>query len=293
MHSSNPELSEITDLVVYYKETGRGLRELKQAVALLVYRFPIQSGNMDPDLGGDLLLYVYPRIEDIISRFRYTGTPFEAYLRVVLRHQMRGLYSEKRIHRRRELLLFIDGIGEYEATMDRYRTMEVCDRFWASYRPYMLEATTAVLEKMFAAERRLVMFVLKVCLYIRPDQLAAIAELLELQTLQLDCALMREQMEYCLDRIERLKYYCNRCHLRILAIEYAIASAILESERVYLRTRLVSQQRAARRARKLYEDAPRTPANRDIAQHLGLPKGTVDSGLFYLRRQLWAAIRKS
>ena len=287
-------MDEITSLVLRYKRGETVLEPLQKALALAVYRFPKRFGLKDRDICSELLLYVYPKIEAIISRFRYLGTSFEVYLQSVLRYQILGLRSEKSNRKRRELLLFIDAVTEYEAMVHRYATMEERIRFWATYRPHIRRPVLRPLHQMFAAGRRLIMFVLKSCLYIRPDQLAAIAELMDMETAQLQhqCDQMRKHIGRQLARLDRLRYRRNRIYMRILATEHVIATVFVEDERIQLRGRLRSQMAMAARVGTLLARASRTPTNAAIARALEVAVGTVNSGLFYLKRQLWEALNE-
>ena len=287
-------MDEITNLALRYKRGEAMLETLKQALALAVYRFSKRLGMQDRDVCGELLLYVYPKIEAIIARFCYSGTSFEVYLQSVLRYQLLGLRSEKSNRKRRELLLFIDAVNEYEATVHRYATMDNRIRFWATYRPRIRRSVWRLLHQMFAAGRRFIIFVFKCCLYIRPDQLAAIAELMDMETAQLrhECGQMRERMGHRLARLDYLRHRYNRLYLGILATGCGIVAASLEGERAKLRRRLCSQMAMAAQVRTLLARASRTPTNAAIAHTQGVAVGTVNSGLFYLKRQLWAALNE-
>ena len=283
-------MTEMTKQVLYYQATGKGLDELRQAIAIRIYYFPKRYAGMSRDDRGDFLLFSYPIIVSIIERFRFIGSPFEAYLKSILRKR---IWTYKFRRRRLDVL---NTIGQSDVGQECLRqsseadVMSVCDNEASVYSKggNMKELG---LSNSPSTKRRLIMLTLKNCNAIHSDQIARIAELADVSAdwLATACLQVRACLQRRFERMSMIRRRRNMLYIRIMATEYAMhEGAFHPIQREFLQGRLAAMRKYIAAARETLAHIPRTPTNWDIALILGIPKGTVDSGLFYLKQKLCA-----
>jgi RNA polymerase sigma factor (sigma-70 family) len=277
-------MESLTEKVLRYQETGEGLDQIVTDIAPRVYQFPRRTMGWDEDACGDFYVFVHPRMLRLLGRFRDQGKPFESYLWAVLGWQLRNFARERRQREQAWRVSLRMEEGEQDAVAD-----SPCDAAveLEPARPFFAPEIARVIRS--GADRRNFLFLLlKCCRSIEAASagpLAALAGVPLVRLLDMAGALreMRGRRER---RLETFRCRRNKAFAKIRLVETELKGEVDPARMEALRETL-------HRARHRMESAARrmarvglSPTNREIAAVLGVPKGTVDSGLYWLKRKL-------
>ncbi|MBN2860555.1 MAG: hypothetical protein JXK93_09865 [Sphaerochaetaceae bacterium] len=94
----------LTQKVLYlqtHPEAYRLRRELYEFCELTIYTYPVKVHVLTRDDAGELLILVYPRIENLLLNFTDQGIPFEVYMKRISYLQAVSFKKVRRKERRR------------------------------------------------------------------------------------------------------------------------------------------------------------------------------------------------
>ena len=277
-------METLNSLVAYYQNTGLGLAEIVKRLSLRIYNYPLGKFQASEDDCGEFYLFFYPRLLRILGKFQDRGKPFEWYFNSVLRWHYKVYCSRKRRDQirwaaAREVLFWElpeSGLPVPSPAMDRdrYERIIPLDRFGGA--------------RENTCRKRILFLALKNARHlddsavgwisgltgIGEDHLIGMAE-------RLRANLYKREL-----RLHELYRRQNRIFTKIFLLQRNLLWEVdpeIKSELAFslceLRTALRSVQRKIRRVRL-------HPSNREIADLLQVPKGTIDTSLYWLRRQL-------
>jgi hypothetical protein len=286
----------LTEQVISYQKNGMGWEGLVAEIALEVYRFPRRKLGWDEDECSEFFCFFYPKIAGLVRRFVYRGKPFEAFLRVTMKWQLRTFSSRRSYDRLREQVLSDDsfwatevaegwGDGDTKDDTSSYGTLRVDP---AARRILKIDSNDRICDRVI--RRRFLFLVLAGAATITRRMIRRAAQLTGDDPEWLE-ARIEELRRRLLDRSRRIKELRERRNthfFRIYCIQEQIGlSPEVTSRRLLARAMAKEQRRLAATLDEISR-IPATPTHRDIAEILGVPKGSVDSGLFYLRNALSA-----
>ena len=119
-------MTPLTEEILRYKRTGANRDILIEKIAVDLYAYPKRKLGWDEDACSEYFCYFFPKISGMIDRFLYQGKPFEAFMFVTLKWQLKTYATRKSIEtRKRKLLInneFWDNYnrGEYYAAEPDY-----------------------------------------------------------------------------------------------------------------------------------------------------------------------------
>jgi hypothetical protein len=226
--------------------------------------------NWDSEDNDEFLSWLYPRVSQAIGTYRETGSSFETYIGSMVRMTAREFRSKK------------------------FRTYLAESAAWMSVLPdmYTFEEPPeySVVEEetmpIPANPRQLLILTLKCCCYVSEDFLERVALRLgihpeELKSMVSCLKNLREKREkYKVLLQEKANYQFCRCmfyekRLKDLPENGIVAQRIKDRlKRGWDRLAILRKRLAKRQA---------DPSNHQIAQLLGLSKGTVDAVLYRLK----------
>ncbi len=277
-------MESLTKKVLEFQKTGAGLSALVDELAPRVYQFPRRTMGWDEDACGDFYLYFQPRLLRLLSRFQDLGKPFESYLCAVLGWQLRNFARERR-----------RGERTWSATLrldpaDPSREAVSEEEPAASY-PRLSPQMLAVIRT--ASDRRNFLFLLLKCArHIDRERAEAFAPITGVPAAKL-LGIASALAERRAHRDRRLAVFVERrnrafCLARLLEGELRLETD--PCRRQGMERRLASANRRMAMAMTRMSRVAVAPTNREIAESLGVPKGTVDSGLYVLKRKLALAM---
>ena len=271
-------MENLTEKVLTFQRTRAGLEEIVNEVAPRIYQFPRRKMGWDEDACGEFYLYFHPRLLRLIGRFQNQGKPFESYLGSILGWQLRNFARErKRADREWKVSLRLepgDGFGPAIGGPDE--------------EPAGLPPDAAALIRSAADRRSFLFLVLKYCRAIDTNNAALIANIAgicpeRLLAIAAELKAMRASREI---RLETFRDRRNRAFARARILEAEIQTEIDPQRKEAILTALDRSRRRMKAAMERMACVSIAPTNMQIAQVLGVPKGTVDSGLYWLKRKL-------
>ena len=269
------------------QQTGSGKQALLQELATYAYYYPRRRiPHLDEDTSGEFYLFCHRKLEDLVDRFRDRGIPFEHYLNSVLSWQLRTFLGKRS---RAEQV--------WQASLrsplwDSPETTSATCRADAD-RPRRPRPTHPGGSPMptTTRRRRLLYAVLKVGHLLDDEEFERAAAATGCPP---DC------LRHLVAELER-RGSAGRRRQRMLRerrneafAELNIWTAVAQQETDPDR-RACAAARAARHRRTMniaQDELARVrvaPSNRDIGDLLGVPKGTVDTGLYWLKRNRLSA----
>ena len=277
-------MESLNSMVAYYQNTGLGLGEIVKRLSLRIYNYPTGKHQASEDDCGDFYLFFYPRLLRTLSRFQDRGKPFEWYFNSVLHWHYKVYCSRKRQDQtrwaaaRNVLFWELPEAGSAVSTdafcPDRRERIIPIDRFGSS--------------REETCRRRILFLALKNARHLDDSAIGWISELTQIEEEQLVAMIERLRGNLYKRELRLHKLYGrqNRIFTKIILFQWDLLwevdpeiKADLALSLCELRTKLRSLQRKIRRVRL-------HPSNREIADLLQIPKGTIDTSLYWLRRQL-------
>ncbi|MFP4483909.1 MAG: hypothetical protein ACLFO1_03545 [Spirochaetaceae bacterium] len=287
-------MTRLTQEVLRYQRTGIGLERVYGEAARLVYDYPRRRFGFSEDDCGEFLIFFHRSLLRLIDRYRNTGRTFEAYLYGTMKWQIRTFAGKKRrnavryevvnhrdlweeIHPRFYSATVGEGADPADCVYEAEPRLLIPGRFEIDADGRLIDPTM---------QRRVTILALKACLHIDEALIRAVEHAANHEPGWLQDR-MTEARAYMRRRTERLRslqqrrlrayYNLRRSHdaARRGPPGPAAAAAVRSVAVWHRRLRLIEDEIGR---------VPRAPTNGEVAEILGIPKGTVDSSLFYMKR---------
>lgn len=282
--STKPSEQTLTDMVLNYQKGLLSFDAISGHISLYVYDYPRRTKRWTQDLCSDFFVFVHPRLKKIADSFVFSGTPFEAYLNVSLKHQMNSFISKIREKEVKETLF---------CKMCASGSLEEEDSFYRIYDTFNYEISEPAVKyrtRIGQARTRRRLFFLALS---HPDQLddAAIDRLAASTGYSPDyisscCLAIKEKVQDKREALQRLRERKNGLYFQILVIQDRIMNETDPEKRIWLEEQVHRlRQRIERVSNKILAKSACLVSHQDLADVLGISKGTVDSSLFYLKRK--------
>jgi hypothetical protein len=233
-------------------------------------RFHLSGWNRDEYI--DYICWLYPRISRAVDSYRETGASFDAYISAMIRWSAREYRSRLADHQ----------ITESAAWTIRSSEIQVYNS-----EPEYLDSKSAL--KPVVNPRQILLLLLKSYYFVSDDFLTRMAPSLGMELDKLyqiinnlrNLRLKRDEEIRCFrERIYCQFYRCITFEKRLnAAVEHSAHYARMESQLIRARHRLTTM-------RKRLAGIRLGATNQQIAEVLGIPKGTVDSNLSALRERM-------
>ncbi len=310
------------DLVLSYQSEIGSQKPDKESIfsriASIVYASHTAFGFDDEDAASDALLKYRKRIIHLVDRFQDRGLPFDVYLAASLRFLAKTVRRERRRETERRLICEQSAMEDYTLSWAREyhgdvkehdassRVMEpgLCDPLLlaspsshktksggkgtaSKRRPRARGGLLPGRDMKSVRSTRLIFLTVKCAWELDDESVERIADSVGVSRDWLSQAVAQARRSLEPERIrydqiaERRNASWCRCRL--------LESKLEQENDPLVRVRLKSSlEREDRRFKKACEELgalkPVVP-NAVVARILGVPKGTVDSGLYYLRKQ--------
>jgi hypothetical protein len=284
----------LTEQVLRYQRTRQGLAELLAVLAGKIYGYPRCRGSASEDDGGEFFLFFYPRLLRTLERFQDQGRPFEWYLHSVLRWHYLGFVRWKR---RRERSWACGAMPDLWAIPAAERV--TADEIELRETPAWLPPEVASVFRLGPESRlrkpadrqRLLIWALKQVRLLQGPDLEWVMKWTEIgeERLRAVCAELRDRLERRERRLSLLVERRDRAFAALQLTERALAGEPDPEVQRSLSERLARARRCLHLSQERIARVPLQPSNRELAQALGLPKGTVDTSLYWLKRRLTEA----
>ena len=288
--------SELTRDVLAKREDPKTRKDLIEKISRIVYSYPRKHLRWGDDDAGDFFCAFYPKIDGLIDRFSYSGKPFEAYLIASIRWQLKTFAKKRAMHHSEEKAIQEETDFWYSCDIHdgQHHSYDVCYRSGTAdpQERYSAEASKVLKIKGNgritdpAWAKRFLYLVLRNVTFIDDSFMEHAAELSGYDIGYIvGCATeLRERLWRKRERYAALKEKRNSLHVRILQLNTLVRRET-ETERLtaYKKQLETAKKRMAGISAEI-RSANILPTHKDIAEVLGLSKGSVDSGLYYLRK---------
>jgi RNA polymerase sigma factor (sigma-70 family) len=270
-------MESLTEKVIAFQKSKDGLAELVASLSPRIYQYPRQKLGWDEDSCGDFYLFFQPRLVRLLSKFRDQGKPFENYLCSVLSWQLKNFARERRKSERGWSVSLRLRIVEDEA-----REVEA----FAGPDPADPRLPQVLREK--SDRRNFLLLCLKCVRVLSQERIAGLSGLtgIPVDTLFALVSTLRARIARKEKRLACFRERRNRAFASCRLLETELSEETDPVRREALRERLSKSYRRMRTAMERMTRVMLNPTNREIAEVMGMPKGTVDSGLFWLKRRL-------
>ncbi len=275
------EKSELTQKVILFRKTGFNGKKLEHEIASRIYTSPILRRHLTAEQTSAFLCWFYPEILGLARRFRYRGKPFEAYINYVLLRRINS-FMRRDLSKKEVQNIFEDGRFEPE--------IKSCDlRSGTAFREENSETEFFWLAD--AGKKRILYLFLREYSVSDPGKLSVVSGLTGYDDRWVqECGKRLRMMVYSRSkRYKAIKRRRNYTYYLLFRTERRLLKAITEEERKNLRKEITALKKSLITANTTLEKISRRPTHREIAEVTGNPKGSVDSGLFYLKKSFEAS----
>lgn len=273
----------MTELVISYQSGNVSYDAISGRLSLYVYDFPRRVRHWDQDRCSDFFEFVYPRIKKMADTFVFNGYPFEAYANISLRHLMNSFVHRKKMEELKETLFYqLCAAG----SMGEDSFYKIHDNF-----NYEVHKPVPVYNKKLGQQRtRRRLFFLALS---DPDSLddSSIEQLASVTGYDAEyisrcCLAVKERIREKRDIVRRLKEKKNGYYFQVLVLQETIMEEPDKEKRIWLSERIRKLRlRIERLSKQIEIKTSCLVTHQDLAQVLGVSKGTVDSSIFYLQRK--------
>lgn len=282
-------MTKLTEQVLAYQRDGSGYEELEREVEKWVYYYPAGRPGFTEEDSAEFLLYFRRKIPALLERYTHLDRSFEAYLAKTLKWQIR---TYARLRRRRARAHELTRAPEiWDGLIGVAESPEPSGELVGPVTRRLAGARLRRSPKASVA-RRVVILAMKAAVVISDRQLAEVAARTGYSYTWLHRC--REELRFCVERRESrraaLRERRNTAFFRVRILQDELATATGEHRRARLREALDKHTRRLETARARLAHVPTTPTNGEISRTLGVPKGSVDSALHYMKRNLVAVV---
>jgi len=279
-------LSPLTREILMYQQTGIGLNKVVKLVATHVYSFPGKKHNLSEDDRSEFLCRFYPRIPSMIFRFKYQGKPFESYLNVTLKWQLKTFISRK-LKANTEQKVFT--CRNFWATEEeRYGAVaEIPPSFSPKLRETLQIGKNDKIKDP-AISKRLLYLTLKGLTKDNISLVEHVANLTGYDRKWLFHCLeaLENKRELKISRLKKLQSKRNSQFFKIYRIHRKLLHESEPAKKLLLADKLLIEKKRLQLAISEIRSIPLAPTHQDIADVLKVPKGSIDSGIYYLKNAL-------
>lgn len=286
-------ITKLTEKVLHYLRSGEGLDDLVREVAWTVYIYPRKRLRWNQDDSGDFFLYFYPKIPDLIKRYRYNGKAFEVFLAQTLRYSTRTFAIRRGNKRKYETLVTTKVYWEtgeqqvpeaYAAESSNKKSSptlipEARSFFCADENGRITDQT---------AKKRLIYLTLSSSMDITYPFIEAVAKTIDYdpEWLFLCIEKLKARLLSRKKRVKTLQSRKNYALVRIYQLHAEISNCTEEKQRKFMTKMLRREKTRMITAKEEVYKIRFSPTHQDISEVLDIPKGSVDSGMHYIKNAL-------
>ncbi len=290
-------MTTLTIKLLDYKNDLCSFDEVLSLTRQFVYDFPKKISKRYHEYSGSFLIFMDTRIPSLINRFEYRNLPFEAYLNTTLRlqfltflKQVNKTYAQQAMISQREYATAINVAEVHEHDPTRLITNESTIQLVN----YLISGKNKK-SKSSTHKHRLWWFLLKY----RPEypdlDYLYIGKMLNLTKFDVIHDLRTTEKETLRLSKKKALYQerANVCFHKAKTFEFTIKYKILcEQERIQaihlMKVYKSRYTRLVKKARESYHIS-----NKTLSTLIGVPKGTLDSGIFYLKKDFASLKRRA
>jgi hypothetical protein len=260
-----------------YNKYCKGMIEKKELESIIFafvvknpHRFYLNRWNQDEFF--DFLCWVYPRIGKSIERYKDNGATFDAYINSVIRLSFKEFCFRNRDSMAIEKSWWNDYAKDFYAAEDE-----------PDYFSYSINDPITIPSE---SQRQILFLLLKCYFFISDDFIEKAAPMLnmEKEDLLILVNALHQIRNHQEEEFRLLRERINSQYYRCICFESRMKASTEGSSHYERMKRYLEKGRARLRSMRLHLSNMRMNAsNNELANLLGIPKGTVDSSLYALK----------
>ncbi len=270
------EKSNLTQAVEDFKRTGENEKEIIEEIACQIYFSPLLKKYLTREQRNDFLSSFYTGIPFLIRNYQYSGKPFEAYLHFIAKKRVLSYLKKEK--EKNEITSIIE---------DAHFSQEVYHPVFPDDKIAAEETLVNNIKKVGKISNKRILFLfLREFSVSEPQKLSAAARLTgyDEEWIQQCADKLRFLVYQRIKRAEELKKYRNRTYFSLFMTERRLSDAVYESERKPLRDKITKLKKKLITINTALTRTHPYPTHKEIALVTGDPKGSVDSGLYYIKQ---------
>ncbi len=265
----------LTEAVLYYQKTGEGFDKCLRLAGEIVYTFPCRKYNWDIETCSDFYCFFYPRLKRILKKFRYIEKPFESLLYTYLRYHVKTFYAKKKQNEMKYSLVK-SCFSINEPYYKQHYAFEDEIELSAAGKTVLHINEQGKIGKE-SAKKRFIYLLLKNYLRISENMKDCSCRLLDINTDEME-ALMNTLDERIRERRKRFSFLQEKRNRYL--------SQLFEYEQKDDKTAVKLMKKRLDRTIRELSRVCIDPTHKEIGELLGVPKGTIDTGIHYLKNSL-------
>ncbi len=281
-------LTPITLKLIQYREGKISKHTALKEVSIFSYSMMKKAMKLEDDQRSDFFIYLYPRLSNLVENFTYRGMPFEVYLMKTLRWQFKTFSKKRTAEDRRQRLLshsFYWAVSEYPAEYNPPIVIEDTEESMERYNKIVKQRgpNSAVVE---GQRRRFLFLILKTSPQLSEELLDHISLVTGYEKEYLTSCIdeLHKKIDLRMDRHRRIWNKRNKYFFRVHFLQDSLIVECNKKKREKLMKQLEETHTRLTKISRIINRLSTAPTHREISEVLGVPKGTIDSGLYYLRR---------
>ncbi len=270
--------------VLQYKLTNENLENLVHKLAIHVYSLLKNKFKLDDEERSEFFCEFYPKIPSLIKRFKYDSTPFEGYLTSSIRWDIKYFRSKKSrllgIEKAKYKEPFYLLRSEEDFTIVQNVNLQISDK---ARSPLRLTKRGQYLTDP-VKQRILYIYLLEA--ENTDDNLKnAIIKATGYKKKWLDNCTdkLRAKTDKRMIRIKLLRNRRNSAFFNLHLLQEELNFSDNKNEKKELILKIERLRNIISKVNKQISKAPSRPTHQDLADILGIPRGSIDSGIYYLK----------
>jgi DNA-directed RNA polymerase specialized sigma24 family protein len=261
---------------------GRTVFEAK-LMGEVTYRAPSVLGKNRSKNLQDFLVWLYPRLHNAIDNYKNTGSDFDRYLYTIVRKAYKEFHMKEHDHRITERTVWTE--KSYEFTGYEYAVESAAERE-AFYAPDSEDDKPEPF-RCVSNPRQILILLMKSYYFLSDDFISRIAPALGMDREEINM-LVTEMRDLRAEREQEIHDLRERVHTqfyRCLSFQYRAEAAPANSARqLHYRECLNRGLKRLSSMRQTLRNLNVDASNKEIAEVLGISKGTVDASLFTVKK---------
>ena len=277
--------TELTRAVKKYQKNEIEIKTVEDMVAVEIYNYPPMRRRWNEDECGDFLCHFYSRIRPMINRFKDQGAPFEALLKVAVRFQMKSFGLRLKEKRVKERVLTNGDFLEKSLLTETSRPAAQGESGGTELEEIPIQAE--MVRKNEGIRRRLLFLIMREHERISDSFLTHFIFITGYNRGWVEDKLekIKEMTRQALERKELCRRRKNTALFNIYYLHEQLREYQPQTEKERLCAKIEKEIETIRRTEKAMARICSRPTHRQLSELLQVPKGTIDSGLYYLVRK--------
>ncbi len=291
--------TDLTEAVRAYQLQRKGKKDLLQKIYYFVYSYPVDKRMLAEEDASEFLIYFMPTIDYILKKFSFQGYPVEQYLIRCIRFRLKDFKRNNKSKTYQQMIIEGNSINRiYQET--EYN--EICGEDPPAYSTispstkksyFVFDASNAdsSLDSHYRIEADKLLYLVLLHALILPKKIIPLLDEVFHAQLNFERPVsdmitdIRIKNTKRLKQLEKLELQRNELYTPIIKIEIEISNEQQVRQLRKLEEKLQSKKTVYNNVLQRIARFNMFTYHRQIAEVLKIPKGSVDSGLFYLREK--------